>query len=134
MKEKKTKKNKKKQNDCKRNIRINKTTTTTLIKLVNKTENPFKKKLNSHTNSTWWIWSSSAFGAHHCYTFRTDPEEYIAAVQPHCSRSIEGVERACEKKLLRMGGQEQVNKEKQSQVKDFVLLPKQGLKWTVLLK
>ena len=29
-------------NDCKRNISINKTTTTT-IKLVNKTENPFRK-------------------------------------------------------------------------------------------
>ena len=32
-----------------------------------------------------------------------------------------------------MGGQEQVKKEKQSQVKDFVLLPNQSLKWTVLV-
>ena len=30
-------------NDSKRNISINKTTTTTTIKLVNKTENPFRK-------------------------------------------------------------------------------------------
>ena len=120
---------KKKKKKCKRNISINKTTTSTAIRLVNKTTETHSEKLNSHSNSTWWIWSSSASGAHHCYTFRTNPGGYIAAVQPQYSRSIEGVERTCEKKkTLRMEGQEQ-----QSQVKHFVLLPNQSLEWTVLL-
>ena len=56
--------------------------------------------------------------------------EYIAAVQPQYSRMLK---EHVKKKLLRMGGQEQVTKEEQSQVKNFVLLPIQSLKWTVLV-
>ena len=44
-----------KNKNCKRNISINKTTTSTAIKLVNKTTETHSEKLNSHSNSTWWM-------------------------------------------------------------------------------